>query len=121
LKDWIWLMYAEREDIGEWTANYIKSNKIKTILSNDQGSNAWMNPSQLDRIYINEYLCSMEFGWYNDSQYNANDRANMRKSTFKKIPHETMHLIQYGGNAFNLMKGMRPDICAAVNMRTASF
>jgi hypothetical protein len=27
LKDWIWLMYAEREDIGEWTANYIKQNQ----------------------------------------------------------------------------------------------
>jgi len=118
LKDFIWLMYAEREDIGEWTANYIKSNKIKTILSNDQGANAWIYPDQLDRIYISEDLCSMVFGVYNDGQYNDNDRANIRKNMFKHLAHETMHLVQYGGNAINLTKGMRPDICAAVNMLT---
>jgi hypothetical protein len=42
----------------------------------------------------------------------------MREGRFTIISHETMHLIQYGGHAFNLMKGMRPDICAAVNMLT---
>lgn len=118
LKDFIWLMYAEKEDIGEWTANYIKSNHIKTILSNEYYANAWINPSQLDRIYISENDCSMFFGFYNDSQYDDNDRANMRKNEYKFFTHETMHLVQYGGNAFNLMKGMRPDICAAVNMLT---
>jgi len=62
LKDIIWLCYAEREDVGEWTANYIKSNKIKTILSNEEGANAWMDPGrahyvnpaskQGDKIYV---------------------------------------------------------------------
>jgi hypothetical protein len=118
LKDLIWLCYAEREDIGEWTANYIKSNKIKTILSNDQGANAWIDPDKLDRIYLNEDLHSMIFGWYNDSQYNDNDRANMRENMSQYPSHETMHLVQYKSGAFNLMKGMRPDICAAVNMLT---
>ena len=37
LKDLIWLMYAENEDVGEWTAKYVKTNKIKTILSNEWG------------------------------------------------------------------------------------
>jgi hypothetical protein len=118
LKDIIWLCYAEREDIGEWTANYIKSNKIKTILSNEYGANAWIKSSQLDRIYMNEYIYSMLFGVYNDSQYNDNDRADMRKNMFKYPSHETMHIVQYKSGAYNLMKGMRPDICAAVNMLT---
>jgi hypothetical protein len=118
LKDWIWLMYAEREDIGEWTANYIKSNKIKTILSNEAGANAWIYPDRLDRIYISENDCSMFFGFYSDSQYNDTDRARQRKNEFKFFTHETMHLVQYKSNAFNLMKGMRPDICAAVDMLT---
>ena len=118
LKDIIWLCYAEREDVGEWTANYIKSNKIKTILSNEEGANAWMDPDRLDRIYKNEDDCRMVFGWYNDSQYNDSERANIRKSMFKFFSHETMHLVQYKSNAFNLMKGMRPDICAAVDMLT---
>jgi len=118
LKDIILLMYAEREDIGEWMANYVKSNNIKTILSNEIGANAWMWPDRLDRIYLSEYIYSMAFELYDDSQYNDNDRANMRKNMFKYPTHEAMHLVQYGGNAFNLMKGMRPDICAAVNMLT---
>jgi hypothetical protein len=118
LKDLIWLMYAEREDIGEWTANYIKSNKIKTILSNDQGAHGWIWPDQLDRIYISEYNYSVRFEGYNDSQYNDSDRANIRENGFKFFTHETMHLVQYKSNAFNLMKGMRPDICAAVDMLT---
>ena len=32
VKDVIWLMYAEKEYIGEWTANYVKTIKIKTII-----------------------------------------------------------------------------------------
>jgi len=120
LKDFIWFMYAEREDVGEWTANYIKSNKIKTILSNENGAWGWIRPSQLDRIYINEDLIhSTFFEEYYNNQYNDDaGRARMREGRFKTISHETMHLVQYGGNAFNLMKGMRPDICAAVNMLT---
>jgi hypothetical protein len=116
LKDIIWLMYAEREDIGEWTANYIKSNNIKTILSNRSGANAWIDPSQLDKIYVGENSLSIMLGLYDEKMYDDNDRVNMRKNEFKWFTHETMHLVQYGGNAFNLMKGMRPDICAAVNM-----
>jgi hypothetical protein len=118
LKDILWLCYAEREDIGEWTANYIKSNKIKTILSNAAGANAWIYPDQLDRIYLGEMTYSILWGLYDDNQYNDNDRANMRKNMFGFPSHETMHLVQYKSGAFNLMKGMRPDICAAVDMLT---
>jgi hypothetical protein len=118
LKDWIWLCYAEREDIGEWTAYYIKSNNIKTILSNAAGANAWIYPDQLDRFYLNENLYNTGVGLYSGEQYNDTDRANMRENMFKFPSHETMHLVQHRSNAFNLMKGMRPDICAAVDMLT---
>jgi len=41
-KDIIWLMYAEREDAGDWTTNYIKTNKIKTILGPDEHGWGWV-------------------------------------------------------------------------------
>jgi hypothetical protein len=117
LKDWIWLMYAEREDVRDWAANYVKTNNIKTILSNDQeGSNAWISPSQLDRLYLNEDILSF---WVEVcKRYDDNSKADVRGQLYGFITHETMHLVQYGGNGFNLMKGMRPDICAATEMLT---
>jgi hypothetical protein len=81
--------------------------------------NAWINPAHgLDRIYISEYDCDMVFGWYNDPQYNDTERANIREGRFTFHAHETMHIVQYKSGAFDLMKGMRPDICAAVDMLT---
>jgi hypothetical protein len=39
-----------------------------------------------------------------------------RETMHRFATHETMHLVQYKSGAYNLMIGMRPDICAAVNM-----
>jgi len=115
LKDIIWLMYAEREDIRDWTANYIKTNNIKTILSSGQGFHAWIFPSQLDRLYLNTDSFESMFGdIYNE--YDDNYKAAMREQIYGYITHETMHLVQYKSGAFNLMTGMRPDICAATDM-----
>jgi hypothetical protein len=54
LRDAIWLMYAEKEDIGDWLANYVKTNNIKTILSNAGNAQAWIDPNQLDRLCLRE-------------------------------------------------------------------
>jgi len=114
LKDIIWLMYAEKEDIRDWTANYIKSNNINTIISNERGSYAWMFPSQLDRLYLSEDNLS----WWVEvcNGYDDNSKADARGQIYGYITHETMHLVQYKSGAFNLMKGMRPDICAATDL-----
>ena len=116
LKDLIWLMYAENEDAGEWTANYIKTNKIKTILKEGDAGWAWISPDQLDRFY----LSTSAYGWYESlyKESDDNDRTPLRKDMFSWFTHETMHLVQYKSNAFNLMTGMRPDICAAADMLT---
>jgi hypothetical protein len=116
LKDIIWLMYAEREDIRDWTANYIKSNNIKTILASGINGNAWIYPDQLDRLYLSTDFFEAFFGDIYYNGYDDNSKASTREQMYGKITHETMHLVQYGGNGFNLMKGMRPDICAATDM-----
>jgi len=118
LKDIIWFMYAENADVGEWTANYVKTNKVKTILSNEWGANGWIDPDQLDRFYLNENVFNQTMSFYkeqNDSGGGAVARRDWYTRFFK---HETMHLIQYKSNAFKLMTGMRPDICAAADMLT---
>jgi roadblock/LC7 domain-containing protein len=118
LRDAIWLMYAEKEDIGDWLANYVRTNNIKTILSNKNSGQAWIDPNQLDRLYLGERLhndllsLEMSFG------STGNGGADTRGAMHSFATHETMHLVQYGSGAFNLMVGMRPDICAAVNMLT---
>jgi len=116
LRDAIWLMYAENEDIGDWLANYVKTNNIKTILSNAYGYHAWIDPNQLDRLYLQEDLfngaLSLELSYGSAGQGGAGIRSQMHDFA----THETMHLVQYKSGAFNLMVGMRPDICAAVNM-----
>jgi len=78
-----------------------------------------MNPDQMDRLYLNEDFLSGILVSYNDAEYDANRRAEARQNViFSFCTHETMHLVQYGSGAFNLMKGMRPNICAAVDMLT---
>jgi roadblock/LC7 domain-containing protein len=118
LRNAIWFMYAEKEDIGEWLANYVKKNKVKTILSNEWSSQAWINPNQLDRLYLQENLwnegLSLEISYGSTGQGGAGVRGMM----YDFATHETMHLVQYKSGAFYLMIGMRPDICAAVNMLT---
>jgi hypothetical protein len=115
LKDIIWLMYAEKEDVRDWTANYIKSNNIKTILASGNNGNAWMFPDRPDRLYLNTNVFESFFGdIYNE--YDDNYKAAMREQLYGFFTHETMHLVQYKSGAFNLMKGMRPDICAATDM-----
>jgi hypothetical protein len=118
LKDWIWLMYAEREDVGEWTANYVKTNKIKTILK--YGRAYYVDTSQLDGFYVSADILSdtLEFS----NEYYADDdraKADIRESMFNFFTHETMHIVQWKSSGWiDLMKGMRPDICAAARMLT---
>jgi hypothetical protein len=116
MKDFIWLMYAEREDIGDWAANYVKTNNIKTILSARTSGWAWINPNQLDRLYLKESGLS----WFVEicKEYDDNRRAETRRNYYKNFTHETMHLVQYKSGAFSLMTGMRPDICAAADLLT---
>jgi hypothetical protein len=116
LKDIIWLMYAEREDVRDWTANYIKTNNIKTILSSGNNGNAWMFPDRLDRLCLSTDFFEIFFGDLYYNEYGDNDKAAVREEIYGTITHETMHLAQYKSGAFNLMKGMRPDICAATDM-----
>jgi len=118
LKDWIWLMYAENEDVGEWTANRVKTNKIKTVLSG--GSNSvnfgWMWPDKLDRFYLNvENFSDLLSDYKEDDDFM---RYNMRKQWYGVLTHENMHIVQYGTDFIKQMTGMRPDICAAINMLT---
>jgi hypothetical protein len=115
LKDIIWLMYAEREDVRDWTANYVKSNKIKTILSNDIGGVfGAVKYNQLDRFYLNEDRFYTHLSFY--EEYDDYYRATLRKDLYGIFTHETMHIVQHKSGALNLMTGMRPDICAATNM-----
>jgi len=116
VKDLVWLMYAENEYAGEWTANYVRTNKVKTILSDGTGGWAWIKPDQMDRFYLNTEAFSFYESFY--EEYDDNNRADVRKNLFGALAHETMHLVQYKSGAFNLMKGMRPDICAAAEMLT---
>jgi len=116
LKDIIWLMYAEKEHVGEWTANYVKTNKIKTILSNEWGGFGWIDPDQLDGIYLNADAFNEMLEFYEKGS--DNNKVVKRKQLYEFFTHETMHLVQYKNNVFELMKGMRPDICAAVDMLT---
>jgi len=116
LKDLVWLMYAEKEDIGDWAANHTKTNKIKTILSSDRYGYAWVYFSQRDRLYLNANTFSEMLGFYEGCDDDS--KAIMRGDLYKYFTHETMHLVQYKGNAFNLMTGMRPDICAATDLLT---
>jgi len=110
LRDFIWLMYAEKEDVGEWTANYVKTNKIKTILSDGNGGWAWIRPNHLDRLYVNTDAFYEILSFVKDAGGGPN------RFLYDFITHETMHLVQYKSGVFNLMKGMRPDICAAIEM-----
>jgi hypothetical protein len=116
LRDIIWLMYAEKEDVGDWATNYIKSNKIKTILSDGIGGWAWVRPNQLDRFYLSTDGYYRLLSFYNES--GDDDKASQRRDVFRFFTHETMHLVQYKSNVFNLMKGMRPNICAATDLLT---
>jgi hypothetical protein len=115
LRDYIWLMYAEKEDVGEWTANYVKTNKIKTILSDGTGGWAWIRPSQLDRLYLNANAFYKMLSFFKDAGGEDISGDNDRL-LYGFITHETMHLVQYKSGVFDLMKGMRPDICAATEM-----
>jgi hypothetical protein len=120
LKDWIWLMYAENEDVGEWTANRVKSNKIKTILSG--GSNygnwawGWMWPDNLDRFYLNAENFSDLLSAYKECDDFM--RYYMRKQWYGILTHENMHIVQYSTDFIKQMTGMRPDICAAIKLLT---
>ena len=116
LKEIIWLGYAEREYAGDWTANYVKTNKIKTILSDKWQVHAWIDPDLLDGIYLNANLFNTMLSFYKEDSNNA--KAVTRKNLYEFFTHETMHLVQYKSGAFKLMTGMRPDICAAVDMLT---
>ena len=116
LRDLTWLMYAENAYVGDWTANYIKTNKIKTIMAINSSSWAYMTPDYLDRFYLNmSSICQyMDFFEKIDDDY----RASIRKQLYEFYTHETMHLVQYKSKPFDLMKGMRPDIGAAADMLT---
>jgi len=116
LKDIIWLMYAEREYVGEWTANYIKTNKIKTILSDGNYSAAWIERHKLDRLSLSVDWFSQMLSFYKENS--DNDKVTLRGQIFEPMAHEVMHLVQYKSNVFDLTKGMRPDICAATDMLT---
>jgi hypothetical protein len=120
------LMFAEKEYVGDWTANYIKTNKIKTILAPNDSGDAWIEAwgGALDRIYLSADAHNTLLSVYNDPRWDDNDRAQNRKGIHDDLTHETMHLVQYSGDSFKLMTGMRPDICAAAQMLTeflASF
>jgi len=112
LRDEIWLMYAEKEYINDWLANYVKKNNIKTILSNEWGSHAWIDPNRgLDSLYLSENIFNGILSHENQGVITA-----IRKRMHDFATHETMHLVQYKSGAYDLMIGMRPDICAAVGM-----
>jgi hypothetical protein len=122
--DFLHLMFAEKEYEGAWATNYIKTNKIKTIISNGNYGVAWIDPNQLDRIYLGTNRLDSLVDYYNNPTWDDNDRAHRRKGIHDDLTHETMHLVQYSGGSFKLMTGMRPDICAAAQMLTeflASF
>jgi hypothetical protein len=118
LKDIIWLMYAEREDVRDWTANYIKTNNIKTILATGDHANGWMYPDRPDRFYLSTVVFEIHFGDLYYNEYDDNEKAGVRGQMYETITHETMHLVQHKSGALNLMTGMRPDICAATDMLT---
>jgi hypothetical protein len=118
LRDAIWFMYAEKEDIGDWMANYVKTNNVKTILSNAWGAQAWIDPDPdhgLDSLYLREDTFNSLLGLEINQGVGLGDA---RRQMYGFATHETMHLVQYKSGAFDLMVGMRPDICAAVNMLT---
>jgi hypothetical protein len=129
MKSVIWYLLAEGENGrgvgGDWTANYIKTNKIKIILSDLDNGFAWIYPDLLDRIYLEAKILrdrldrSIEEGGkeYDDS-YVVLPMTGVRAKYHNFITHETMHLAQYRGDSFSLMAGMRPDICAAAHMLT---
>jgi hypothetical protein len=114
LKDMIWLMYAEKENIGDWMANYVKTNKIKTIMSNERGA-YWINPDLLDGIYFN---ADDENEFLNYVKENSGNVSGNREGMWSLFTHETMHLVQWNIGWWNLTNGMRPDICAAARMLT---
>jgi len=109
-KDFIWLMYAEKENVGDWTANYVKTNKIKTIL-NDTGY--YIHPSELDRLYVS--IDDLWMSHHNNIIVDDNRRVEFRDEEFRNFTHETMHLVQYSGARY-LMTGMRPDIYATFDL-----
>jgi len=112
LKEYTWFMYAVNESVGDWMANYIKTNKIKTVLAEGNYGWAWIYPDRLDRLYLN-------VGFFRSNDYNYDFNEVPQSGYFYQfVTHETMHLVQYKSNAFSLMKGMRPDICAAAEMLT---
>jgi hypothetical protein len=61
----------------------------------------------------------MFYGLLSPYKEGDNDyRVGLRKQLYVFFTHESMYLVQYKSNAFNLVTGMRPDICAATNMLT---
>jgi hypothetical protein len=115
LKNSIWLMYEENEHVEDWMANYVKTNKIKTILSSENKGLGWINVVLQDRFYLNvEELC-----YLHGYDYTVIPQNPQRGKWYVTAAHETMHLAQYkNGDWINLMTGMRPDICAATEMLT---
>jgi hypothetical protein len=127
MTNFFWYTLAEREygevnsERRKWAANYIKTNKIKIILSDNDSGYAWIRPDLLDRIYINAPTLNYYLGFHNegyDNLGNMRPGSGFRGRYYSWITHETMHLDQYSGDSFSLMAGMRPDICAAAEMLT---
>jgi hypothetical protein len=110
----IWLTFAQKEYAGDWTANYIRTNKIKTVLANGDFGWAWIHPDRLDRIYLSVEGFYALLGFDDPER----QRADTLRDAYRFVTHEVMHLVQYKSDAFRLMAGMRPDICAAANMLT---
>jgi hypothetical protein len=114
LKDLIWRVYAIKEHVGDWAANYVKTNKVKTIISTAYDADAWIDPEKLDGFYFNpDRPKSMLQSYEKEDDFYKNV---VHEQVFKLFTHETMHLVQYKGDVFRSMAGMRPDICAAFDM-----
>ena len=113
LKELTWFMYAVNEQVGDWMANYVKTNKIKTILSDGDYGWAWIYPNQLDRLYLGVDGFFQLYGY--DYNYDFKE-VPQRGPFYEFVTHETMHLVQNKSDYVKLMTGMRPDICAAADM-----
>jgi len=113
LNDLIWLMYAENEHVGDWMANYVKTNKIKTVLWDNKTGKAWV-VGGLEQINLSVDYCS---NWLSQLKELDIDTTILRRDIHVAFTHETMHLFQNAsGDWFSFMTGMRPDICAATWM-----
>jgi hypothetical protein len=117
----IWYTLVEKEYEGDWMANYIKTNKIKIILSDDEYGFAWIYADRLDRIYIDAPVLNHYLGFFSEKYDNfgfMRPASGFRWNYNSWLTHEVMHLVQYSNDFFRLTIGMRPDICATAMLMT---